>query len=349
MSYTDFNNDINSELRVNGNLTSDEVRNIVRDKWIKKKKYNDFISFFLQDYGGGHCLDFISPFCNHLVEERRFRLFKKIMTGVIRVRVNDLWDEVKNLTSKYDINIDELCKIDISDFNMYDFSEYSNPKKAVAFHRDFALQALNLYKVGLMKLDEQKELNACNKMITVVKSLIKPKAVKAIDKRKIDDSLFWSIIEEARKNSSDNQEFIEKLQESLEAFKKGEIKKFGKLVIQKCNELHTWKHWALAYIVRGGCGDDAFDYFKAWVVSKGEYVFQSILNFDEDKIKSTFNEDAQLEQLLYVAENAYENVAGDYMPEPKMKAVKISGIKFEENNIVGQYPRLCALFDYKDD
>ncbi len=35
--------------------------------------------------------------------------------------------------------------------------------------------------------------------------------------------------------------------------------------------------WAAAYIYRGGCGDDSFDYFRFWLITQGREVFYNAM------------------------------------------------------------------------
>ena len=114
------------------------------------------------------------------------------------------------------------------------------------------------------------------------------------DKRKINDELFWQLIDESRKKSLDKFQFVDNLIETLETFHPKELRNFDKILLTKVNELNSWEHWALAYIVRRGCGDDEFDYFKTWVISKGYQAFMSIKNLDESRLPSLFSEDPQL-------------------------------------------------------
>lgn len=35
--------------------------------------------------------------------------------------------------------------------------------------------------------------------------------------------------------------------------------------------------WAAAYVINGGCSDDAFDYFRGWLIAQGREVFEYIV------------------------------------------------------------------------
>ena len=101
------------------------------------------------------------------------------------------------------------------------------------------------------------------------------------------------------------------------------------------------------YIVRRGCGDDAFDYFKVWAVSKGQKAFNSIKNIDENELVSIFNEEPQLEEFYYLAEQVYEDKTSDLMQPVRIKSSKLTGKKWNEDNLQKTFPTLCKLFNYE--
>ncbi|MFC4065858.1 DUF4240 domain-containing protein [Actinoplanes subglobosus] len=40
---------------------------------------------------------------------------------------------------------------------------------------------------------------------------------------------------------------------------------------------YDWNLWAAAYLMKGGCSDDAFDYFRGWLVVQGRTVWERAL------------------------------------------------------------------------
>ena len=145
--------------------------------------------------------------------------------------------------------------------------------------------------------------------------------------------------------SPDQFQFMDNLRPSLERFHPKEIRKFDKILLTKINELNTWELWALAYIVRGGCGDDAFDYFKAWVVSKGRKAFETIKGLEEDKLVPVFDEDPQLEELYYLAGEVYETKTSEFMPPVRVKTSKLTGKRWKEDKLAETFPSLYKLFN----
>lgn len=125
------------------------------------------------------------------------------------------------------------------------------------------------------------------------------------------------------------------------------MRKFDKLLLTKANELNTWEHWALAYIIRNGCGDDEFDYFRVWAVSKGKKAFEVIKALDDEQLREIVDEDPQLEEMYYLAEEVYEAKTADFMPPVRVKVSKLTGTPWKEDKIPQTFPILCKLFDYK--
>ena len=348
MSYANFIRDTNkyiAECKKN-NISIGNSDVIIRDEWIANKKYIEFISFILENWNYGNCEDFSRPFSKHLIENKELVLFKRLWKGIIRNRLTYLWESyeyLKNILPEW--TVDDIINISTKDFSEFDYK--NNIAKRVAWERLFVIDGINEFTDGLKMLNDEEEIERQTTLLSIVSNLNKPKPGPTTDKRKIDENLFWHLIDEAGKKSYDQPEFIENLKSALESFNPKELRSFDKLLKTKANELNTWEHWALAYIVRGGCGDDAFDYFKAWAVSKGHKAFIAIKNIEEKELLCIFNEDPQLEELYYLAEQVYENKTSDLMPPVRVKRSKLVGKKWEEQNLPHAFPSLCKLFNYE--
>jgi Protein of unknown function (DUF4240) len=40
---------------------------------------------------------------------------------------------------------------------------------------------------------------------------------------------------------------------------------------------YDWGLWGAAYVIDGGCSDDGFDYFRAYLISRGRAVFEAAM------------------------------------------------------------------------
>lgn len=347
MSYSKFTNDLNQYLVdcKKNNASTENYEAVVRDKWISDKRYKELIAYILENWDSGNCDDFSRPFSKHLIDNNELSLFKQLWKGIIRNRLEKLWGHYSYLKETHpNFSVDKIKRIDTKDFNQ--FSSKENVEKRLAWERLFVIDGINEFIIGLKTLNDKEEIERQNELLSIVSNLNKPKLKPTTDKRKIDEDLFWQLIDDARKISTDQFNFLDNLKSVLEGFNPKEIRNFDKLLKTKASELNTWEHWALAYIVRRGCGDDAFDYFKVSVVSKGQKAFNSIKNIDKNELVEIFNEDPQLEEFDYLAEEVYEDKTSDLMQPVKVKSSKLTGKKWDEDNLQNIFPTLCKLFDY---
>jgi len=320
----------------------------VRDKWIQEKRYADLIGFINENWDSGNCDEFAGPLFTELIRSQEDIYYKQLWKGIVRHRLYRLWNSYKILIEREpNVNADQIASINLKSFQLNNETILGDKKKAVAYYRQFALDGLNKFKTGLQQLNDPEEIKRVEKLIHTVTYLQKPKPRPSTDKRKIDEALFWKLISEARKNAADKFEFIENLKNGLETFRPNELRNFQKHLLTNLNELNLWDLWALAYIVKRGCGDDGFDYFKSWVISKGREAFNTVLSLDESKLQSVFDEDPQLEELMSVASEVYEDKTGDIMQPVKVKQQEIKGTEWTEENLEMIFPSLCKLFDFQ--
>ncbi|WP_157503036.1 DUF4240 domain-containing protein [Mangrovimonas xylaniphaga] len=261
---------------------------------------------------------------NHLLENKLEKEFIKFWKGILRHRFESLWEWHKELGKK---------------------TKYWDGTKKTFEYQKFTLEGLNRFRHGLTILCVEDEIRKVNELIKTVDKLEKPKPKKTTDKRKMDENIFWELIETNRNKSEDKIDFIENLSFQLEEFKPSEIRRFERVFLTIYQELNRQEIWALAYIVRRGCGDDEFDYFKAWVISKGQKAFKDIKNLNLSKLKQYFDEDPQLEEMLRLSENVYENKTGELMSPVRVKKQKLSGKEWKEDHLENEFPEIWKLFE----
>jgi hypothetical protein len=166
------------------------------------------------------------------------------------------------------------------------------------------------------------------------------------DPRKMDDELFWSIIEAGRQTNRSTAEHVEALTEQLQAFKAGEIRRFQKILLDKFALAYRWDLWALAYVAQGGCSDDAFEEFRAWLILQGRGLFESALK-DMHKIlrKVPRGLSTHAAELLFAASTAYEARYGKAMALITAKNKKLAGTPWQENDLPRIYPDIVKHYE----
>ena len=123
-------------------------------------------------------------------------------------------------------------------------------------------------------------------------------------------SEFWSLIDEVRTAESDCQQAVLLLKKKLCERSQEDIKSFHNHQSLLLEYSYSYLVWGAAYLIRGGCSDDAFDYFRAWLIMQGQQEFEKAVKDPDSLIDVLDEQHPQLEEFLYVAEEAYESVTG---------------------------------------
>ena len=123
-------------------------------------------------------------------------------------------------------------------------------------------------------------------------------------------SEFWSLIAEVRAAESDCQQAVSLLRKKLCERSKEEIKSFYNHQALLLEHSYSYLLWGAAYLIQGGCSDDAFDYFRAWLIMQGQQPFEQAIKDPDSLVAVLGDQQPQAEEFLYVAEEAYETVTG---------------------------------------
>jgi hypothetical protein len=307
---------------------------VVFNKWISLKKFIPLIVYFNGEYDsawGNRHSELIKFITVALIKSHRRSELRLLWKTAIQTRNATYHDYLRSCSS---INNNSLQEI------------ICNNKKEL---RERLLAGIDEYDKALAEIGEMDhERSKLKEFRAKIIENKKPKPKPTTDKRKMDESVFWEVIAEARAAVEFSFEVTERLKEKLEAMNVTAIKKFDKLFRQKVAALYRWDLWALAYIMNGGCGDDAFEYFRAGLVIQGkefyELAFSNIINLAEKL--NAFDGDIECEQALSIAENAYSDKTGDFMPYQDIDMPDIQGEKWEEEDLPKRYPELCKIFSW---
>lgn len=162
--------------------------------------------------------------------------------------------------------------------------------------------------------------------------------------RAMDEACFWELIETSKRGSESEAEQMDQLLGALETFKASEIKKFRVLLDAEMETLLDWDVWAFAYLAMDGCSDDAFEYFRQWLILQGRDLVETAKR-DVEKLEGVpSGSRLQVEGLLSIPEVAYENRSGKPLRLPKPKPKKIKGNTWEESDLPNRYPILHARY-----
>src|SRR5689334_11637866 len=89
---------------------------------------------------------------------------------------------------------------------------------------------------------------------------------------------FWQAIAAGWEEADDDEAFLEAMEEWLESLPLAEVLSFDGHVDALHNASYSWRLWGAAYLINGGCSDDAFEYFRAWLISRGRDVYEAAID-----------------------------------------------------------------------
>jgi hypothetical protein len=133
----------------------------------------------------------------------------------------------------------------------------------------------------------------------------------------MNEQKFWQVIESSLKKAQADQDLqLEEVIRQLERLKTDELIEFQRIFDQKLANAHSWPLWGAAYLINGGCSDDGFVYFCAWLISRGEKIYSAAIE-NPDSLSAVVdpnNDDYEFEDLWGVARDVYGEKVEEEMP-----------------------------------
>jgi hypothetical protein len=166
---------------------------------------------------------------------------------------------------------------------------------------------------------------------------------------------FWKVIDAARGTSDPTARSASPsaLKNQLKSFSVSRLASFDVRYDDIMDQLDRWSVWDAGYAAAQGMGDDDFDYFRDWLIGKGQIVVRQAESDPEGLVRYLTPVD--------VSKDGFENellgyVAGDLLAKRRGEVAadafddKISadvdndpvGEETKENGIDAQYPLLAA-------
>lgn len=161
----------------------------------------------------------------------------------------------------------------------------------------------------------------------------------------MNEQQFWEIIRKSRRSAADCDAHAEQLRTRLQKLEPQQILTFDQHMRQRLAEAYRWDLWAVAYIVNGGCSDDAFGYFRGWLVAQGKEFFEAVLHNPEHAARRAREGEVECEAILYAAAEAYEAKTGQTLPDAHVdQPDEPAGTPWQEDELERLYPKLWKRF-----
>lgn len=165
---------------------------------------------------------------------------------------------------------------------------------------------------------------------------------------------FWRLIDAANSGpGKSRQKFIRRATQSLRKLSDQELIAFKLRQEAEMDRAYTWDVWAAAYVIEGGCSDDGFEYFRAWLMSLGSAVWEAALaNPDSLASRRGIRSGCcELEEFLYLAPEVYEERTGKDLDEKiddcPARPSEPAGTPFEDDDLKDRCPALWKKYAAK--
>lgn len=128
----------------------------------------------------------------------------------------------------------------------------------------------------------------------------------------LDEDLYWEIIDKSLKNTSNQNEQEKYLTAELNKLTLKQIIGFNLRTEELHSDTYTSEMWCSAYVLRRGCGDDSFDYFRYWLISRGKNAYYKTKNNPDDLIEFVIEgeEDYDFESFSLIPLTVFEEKTG---------------------------------------
>jgi Protein of unknown function (DUF4240) len=174
----------------------------------------------------------------------------------------------------------------------------------------------------------------------------------------MDDDTFWAVIEKTVEYEGEDERQMAALTNEFRGLTAAEIEGFERAFQRQQLRAYDWRLWGAAHVIHGGAGDDSFEYFQRWLISKGRDVFDAILA-DPDLLADVLPDEpegpCEFEEFAYVASHAWqaktginpwEDEEGRFPYTGAPPADNPTGKKFKDTEayLSKSYPKLWARF-----
>ncbi|MEQ8144233.1 DUF4240 domain-containing protein [Streptomyces sp. OP7] len=170
----------------------------------------------------------------------------------------------------------------------------------------------------------------------------------------MDETEFWELVDVAREDAEgDPEEQADLLVERLVLRDPEAVLDFARHFEARYHRAYRWDLWGAAWVLLDGASDDAFDFFRCWLIGQGREVFEGALH-DPDELADLLGDfdeeiDGDGEDLGYAADEAYEQLTGTVAPDlglpPAPAEPEGAPLDFENEALLAErYPRLWERF-----
>lgn len=162
----------------------------------------------------------------------------------------------------------------------------------------------------------------------------------------VDELKFWEIVGSVHERSQgDMDRKCEWIKGAISQLSGREATAFAAIFDSKMDEAYSWPLWGAAYVINGGCSDDAFADFRASLISRGRTSFEQAIADPDALAAGDFDEQAWFHEGYQYAVTDGARLAGGSVPaRASPHPDQPAGQEWAEEKVYALYPKLSEKF-----
>jgi len=278
----------------------DYAYKIIFNSWVKKRKFDELTDAILSEFDGQKSEYWMMRLSDILAANDEKNNFEKVFTAYFS-KLEKLFAAAVDLFKSDDPEI----------------SSFKPTSEKIEEHRLNLLRILALFHKTATTVKSAEAVAVIDKKICYYEDwnpgfkISKSPPVK-ITPAPFGRREFWFLIESAKERAKGTLGVMLALEKILRKMPAESVFKVGRIFYKLHSDLYRQNIWDVIYIVKGGCGDDAFDAFRSWVVLRGKADYFKIKKdpvsfFEADGICKNLDIE---EGLFSMIDEVYEDLSG---------------------------------------
>lgn len=153
---------------------------------------------------------------------------------------------------------------------------------------------------------------------------------------------FWNLIDRACQSEAESPDETEAaLAELLQSLSVADLVAFAHHFDGAMDRAYRWDLWGAAYLIGGGCSDDAFNDFRSSLIARGHKAYEQALADPDSLADVDLDEEAWFhEGFAYVAAAEFDRRGLKTPPRSSPHPAEPEGQAWSEDELEGRFPRL---------
>jgi hypothetical protein len=165
----------------------------------------------------------------------------------------------------------------------------------------------------------------------------------------MNEHRFWGLMQEARAVSGGSYiKQTDALKRLLFTLEPSEIEQFDNRFSALMDQATEWKIWGAAFVIKSGCREDCFEFFRQYLIAHGRDKYYAALRDPESCSNWIKPGKEAWDGIFYVAPEVYKMKTGFEIPASYQPSYELRGEPFDEKLVTRDYPQLSKRFSAKN-